>query len=50
MAIGSSHNSIAFMAPCDAHCISSVMQNRATDSVAEYWSTPKGECAPGPDF
>ena len=28
MAISSSHNSIAFVAPCDAHCISSAMQKK----------------------
>ena len=45
-AIGSSHNSIAFMALHDAYCISSVMKNRATDSVAKYQSTPKGWVCP----
>ena len=42
MAMGSSCNSIAFTALQDVHYISSVVQNRATDSVAKYWSTPKG--------
>ena len=46
MAIGSSLSSVAFMAPHDAHCISSVMWNGATDSVAEYWGTPKGWACP----
>ena len=35
MAMVSSHNSIALTAPCVAHCIFSVKQNRATDSIVE---------------
>ena len=45
MAIGSSCNSIAFVAH-DAHCISSAVQNKTTDSIAKYWSTPKGLSVP----
>ena len=41
MVISLLHNSVAFMAPHDAHCISSAMQIKMTDSVAEYQSMPK---------
>ena len=46
MAINSLCHSIAFMAPCDACCISSAMRNKATNSVAKYQSTPKGWMCP----
>ena len=46
MEISLSCNSIAFMAPCDACCISSTVQNKMTNSVAEYQSTPKGWICP----
>ena len=34
------------MAPCDAHCISTVMWNKATNSVAEYWEHTQGVDVP----
>ena len=46
MAMDPLHNSIAFMAPHDAHCISSIMQNIATNSLAKNQSTPKGWVCP----
>ena len=35
IAMASPHNSVTLMVPCVAHCISSVEQNKTTDSIAE---------------